>query len=202
MEHKRRLRIMLPENSTWVMLFTPFIVGILATWRFAVADFALAGLLFFLGLLRTPLSLWITSGFKKLPPQAKTTLVLAAAHGLFLSLILLLKYHLSLLIPIGLLGFLFFYVESRLKRGAARDFLAIGILTLSAPAAFYASHGALTPVALVLWLLCAIYFGFTTIYTTGALRNPVKVRHSLRWLLTHAAIFTTAVTLLLSFLRV
>ena len=189
------------ENGTWVVLFAPFVIGILAAWRFAIADIALAGALFFLCLLRTPLSLLAAADFKSFPSQTKPTLIVATAHGLFLGLILLLRHHLWLLLPMALLGFLLFALESRRKRGDTRAFLSICALTLSAPAAFYASSGTLTPVALLLWLICITYFSITTIYTWGWFKNRVIAKKSPLVLLTHSALFTTAIALIFSLVR-
>ncbi len=199
----QRIRIIWPEDkSNWIILFTPFLVGILTTWKFAVADFAMGGLLFFLCLLRTSLAAVLKNGVKDISGPAKTTIIVGTAHGLFLALILLLKYHLWLLLPIGALAAVLFVLESRRKPGDVREFLTIFLVTLSGPAAYYSSSGTLNAVAIVLWLLAAVYFSFTMIYSKGALRNPVRVRHSMRWLMTHAALFTTAVAVLFSLLRV
>ena len=194
------------ENSTWVMLYVPFVIGVLVARQFAIANFALAGMLFFLCLLRELLKQSAAADFKNIPAQARPTLILATAHGLFLVLILLFKYHLWLLTPIALFGFLLFGLELLLVRMGSKHrvtikLLGMATLTLSAPAAHYASSGALTPVALALWVLCVLYFGITTVYTTGWSKKGVMVKNSLLVLLTHSALFTAAVALIFSFVR-
>lgn len=167
---KADLKILIPkEHGAWATLFVPFFVGLGVAGGWDVKAVLLLGAILFLYLARYPLVLWARAHFKKLPTGGMFTLLISSGHGLFLAGLLILKYQLWLLVPLGLAALLLLFVHlwlvrHRMERTILGEFLGVVALTSAAPAAFYTATGSMSQVAFLLWFLCALFFGSSVFY--------------------------------------
>lgn len=155
-------RFLLPrEHGGWAMLAAPVIVGFSSAGGVSPS----VCILFSVGalaayVLRRPLENLVTG--KKTGREVRLAVVYSLCAGIgFLPLIFF--YGRSLLLgfslPAGAALALMLWLGSRkLARSVGAEFLAIGILALGAPAAYYAASGTLPPEAGGLWFLHALFF--------------------------------------------
>jgi hypothetical protein len=168
---KLRAQLRLPkEHGAWAMLYIPFVLGLLVAGSFGwpVLLLLLATTALFIS--RESLLVWWRARQRGRSAEKEVRLLLGyVALGLLSGLPLLLVWQLYWLIPLGLVGVLLLIVNGRQgaqmeERALGNELLAIGGLTLTAPAAYYAASGAWNETALWLWLLSALYFASSVFY--------------------------------------
>jgi hypothetical protein len=151
------------------MLLGPSLIGVVAAGRWNLPSFLFIFVALSLYLARYPLVLWVRSRFERFPQGGLFTFVSSLGLGLLLGGLLVFTYGLYLMPLLGLVGggllvFHLVLVRYRRERTWAGEFLGIGTLALSAPAAYYASTGILSVSAFLLWILSIAYFGTTVFY--------------------------------------
>jgi hypothetical protein len=162
----RRWRIVLPgEHGSWSLTLTPFLIGAGVAGRLNAPLWLCLLAAFSLFLARGPVSLWlrVRRGRGRRddgPAAAFWSAVLLGVAGLSgLGLILLGRWQvLWLAIPaLGVLGITLLIAARRGPRQLASELVGAVGLALGAPAALIAASGAISPLAGVLWLLCALH---------------------------------------------
>lgn len=161
------------EHGAWAMLYVPFVLGALAGARAAalvpLALLCVAATALFVAR-EEMLALWRARRHGAGPISVRV-LALEIAAALVSAIVLIHFYRTLALLPLAVLGLLFFVVHflqttQRAGRTISGELLAIIGLTMTAPAAWFVAIGAseLVPrgdtlgVALWLWFLCALYF--------------------------------------------
>jgi hypothetical protein len=168
---KLRAQLRLPkEHGAWAMLYVPFVLGLLVAGQLSwpVPLLLLATTAVFIS--RESLLVWWRARQRGRAAQKEGQLLalyfaLAALSGVPL----LLVWRLYWLVPLGLIGLLLLIVNGKQgaqleERSLGNELLAIGGLTLTAPAAYYAASGLWDDTALWLWLLSALYFASSVFY--------------------------------------
>ena len=155
------------EHGIWVVLLTPLFVGSLSSppaggaWIGGIALFTMATLLGVFSL--EPLKLLAKPVVGVSRERIVGWLLIYSALAVAVLLVLMVRrdrWGLAwLAIPAGLMAL------SRLWASAARalrdirmELLGVFGLTITAPSAYYIQHGKLTAEALVIYLLCAVWF--------------------------------------------
>lgn len=165
-----KVRIPLPrEHGAWAVLLVPLFVATGAVGQWGVRSGLLLGTVLSLYLARYPLVLWARSRFELFPEKGLSILSVWLAIGLGLGAVLTFNYRLYLLVPFAMAGALFLLVHLMLvryrnERTILGEFLGIGALTLTAPAAFYAATGSMSALAFLLWFVNVVYFGASVFY--------------------------------------
>ncbi|MBI1765857.1 MAG: YwiC-like family protein [Acidobacteria bacterium] len=166
-----RTNLRLPkEHGAWAMLYVPFVLGWLVAGKLSWSVLWLFCAVSALFISREALQVWWrarTRG-RSAPQEARLLLVYLGSAALC-GLPLLLTARLYWLLPLGGLGVLLLLINGKQAtqleaRTVGSELLAIGGLTLTAPAAFYAARGVWQPTALWLWLLSALYFASSVFY--------------------------------------
>lgn len=198
------------EHGAWVMLYVPLLITAAAVPPVAVVPSVL-------------LLLAVTSAF--LGQHAARLVIRRRGHegtrlwlGMYLTLLaasivpLLFIYHRTALLFVGLLASVLFGLHTllvcwpsrkRLDRSQWGETLAVGALTLTAPAAYVVSRGTLDRTVWSIWAACVLYFSSGVFYV-NMLLSAAKVRGHLdaraRWatgrdlVLYHAALTVIAAT--------
>jgi hypothetical protein len=152
------------------MLYVPFAVGALVGWN-APLRVLLTGLsVTFVFIARESLLIWwrARSRGQRNDQALKFMLSYVVLAGVF-GAPLLLVYHLYWFVWMGLAAAALLAMNAwqavrRIDRTISGEMMAIAGLTLTAPAAYYASAGALDTKAAWLWVLCACYFASSVFY--------------------------------------
>ncbi|MFL6216546.1 MAG: YwiC-like family protein [Blastocatellia bacterium] len=168
---KVRATLRLPrEHGAWAMLYVPFVVGALVAAEINLRVVCLFFSTSFLFIARESLLVWWRARRRGQSQAAalKMLIVYASLAGLF-GLPLVAVYKLYWLVPLGaaIAGLLLYNAEQatrREDRTITGEVLAILGMTLTAPATYYATRGALDVTALWLWALCALYFTSSVFY--------------------------------------
>jgi hypothetical protein len=158
------------EHGAWAMLYVPFVLGLLVAGRLSWSVPLLLIAVSALFISRESLQVWWRARTRRrsAPHEARLLLIYLGITVLC-GLPLLLAAHLYWLLPLGGMGLLLLFINSKQAvdleaRTVGSELLAIGGLTLTAPAAYYAAHGVWEPTALWLWLLSALYFASSVFY--------------------------------------
>ena len=165
-----KVRVPLPrEHGAWAVLLIPLFVAMGVAGQWGVRSSLLLGAVLSLYLARYPLVLWARSRFEMFPEKGLSILSVWLAIGLGLGAVLTFNYRLYLLVPFAVVGALFLLVHLMLvryrnERTIVGEFLGIGALTLTAPAAFYAVTGSVAARAFLLWFVNVAYFGASVFY--------------------------------------
>jgi hypothetical protein len=150
------------DHGSWVFLFSPLIVGLVATgrWSWASSYIVVASLAAFL--IRQPLTVMVkmVSG-RRSRKDLPAAVLWSAIYGLLgaVNVFLLVRqgyaYVLLLTIPgVPVFGWYLWLVSRRSERGqVVMELLATGVLALVAPAAYWVGRGAPDPFGWWLWLL-------------------------------------------------
>jgi hypothetical protein len=158
------------EHGAWAMLYAPFVLGVAVAGRvnWPVLLLLLSTTAVFISR-ESLLIYWRARVRGRDAAAAGRTLVvylaLAAAFGA--PPIFALK--LSWLIPLGLLGAALLLINGKQatrmeERETTGEILAVGGLTMTAPAAYYVAGGRWEITALWLWLLSALYMASSVFY--------------------------------------
>lgn len=167
----KRSRWKLPkEHGAWAMLYVPFAVGSLVAWNAPLRLLFLGLSVTFVFIARESLLTWQRARSRGLRNQEArrfmlSYLALAALFGA--PLILVYKLYWFFAMGVGALALLAFNAQQAIRRedrSLGGEMMAIGGLTLTAPAAYYAARGVLDATALWLWGLCALYFASSVFY--------------------------------------
>jgi len=158
------------EHGAWVMLYVPFVLGVAVAGRvnWQVLLLLLSTTAIFIS--RESLLVWrrARSRGRDAAEAGRTLslyLVLTAAFGSPLILV----FKLFWLIPLGLIGAALLMINGRQaaqmeERAMTSEILAIGGLTMTAPAAYYAASGRWEMTAFWLWLLSMLYMASSVFY--------------------------------------
>jgi hypothetical protein len=179
------------EHGAWAMLYSPLIIAVAAfppiAWlpvtllTIAVTGLFLARNAFSLIVRRradTGTAFWLSAYLCAAAAAAYPLLISSyRADLLFIGIVaagLLAVHTLLLLIP----------AQKRLDRSQWGEILAVGALTLTAPAAYIVVHGHLATPAWRLWISCTLFFS-SSIFFVKMLLNAVKVKGAIgrrqRW---------------------
>ncbi len=166
-----RAALRLPrEHGAWAMLYVPFIVGTLVAGKISPGALLLALSITSVFIARESLLAWwrARDRMQKQGGSLKYLLIYLGLASLF-GAPLIFIYHLLWLVPLGLATLILLAFNARQAvrredRTISGEMLAITGLTLTAPAAYYASKGGWDGKALWLWALCALYFASSVFY--------------------------------------
>jgi len=158
------------EHGAWAMLYVPFAVGSLVAWNASLRLLLVLLSATFVFIARESLLAWRRARSRGLENHEArrfmlSYLALAAVSGAPL----LLVYRMYWFAPMGLAALVLLAFNARQAvlredRTIGGEMMAIGGLTLTAPASYYAASGAMDLTALWLWALCALYFASSVFY--------------------------------------
>lgn len=173
------------EHGAWGIVLIPFLTAVAIAGRLTPAvGLALAAVLLAF-IARYPLELLLVPELYRRagsPPRDRArrlawaySLAAAALGGL-----LLLRWQLYLLVPVGLLAGLFFFFHlwagrRRSDRGWAAELLGTMGLTLSGLAGWIAATGTLNGTGLLVWWLNCVFFCAGIVYVKSRLRGRLAV---------------------------
>lgn len=152
------------------MLYVPFVLGLLVAGQLSWAVLFLLIAVTALFISRESLQVWWRARTRGRAAQHEARLLVAyLGIAALCGLPLLFVAHLYWLLPMGGIGCLLLLINSKQAtqleaRTIGSELLAIGGLTLTAPAAYYAARGVWDTTALWLWLLSAWYFASSVFY--------------------------------------
>jgi hypothetical protein len=199
------------EHGAWVFLFSPLMIGAFAAgrWDWGMLVLIIAALGGFLA--RQPLTIAVKAYSGRRPKHelapAWFWMLLYGAIAALASLGLILRGHsivLWLVLPaLPVLAWYLWLISKRSeRRQMAVEILAGGILSLSAPAAYWIGLGAYHPLGWLLWGLCWLQTAGSIIYVYLRLqqrRLPAVPNPSMRWQMGQPALgFNTAVVLIVA----
>ncbi len=169
--------LMLPkEHGAWAMLVMPYLLGTLvAGWRIGWPSLLLLTSILTLFTASRPLDLVL----RERRSDAAVRLVLYAGLGGAAGLLLLIGYQRWALLPLAavagaVLGAQLLLRQRRVDRTWPARLVSIAALSATAPAAYYASTGALDNRTLALWLIASLYSGASVFYVRLYYRPPSK----------------------------
>lgn len=166
-----RSRLKLPkEHGAWAMLYVPFVLGVIVAGRvnWPVLLLLLSTTAMFIS--RESLLVWRRARVRgRDNAEAGKMLLLYSALTTAFGAPLILPFKLFWLIPLGLMGAALLLINSEQatqleERALSSEVMAIGGLTLTAPAAYYAASGQWNLTAFWLWLLSMLYFAGSVFY--------------------------------------
>ena len=171
--------LMLPkEHGAWAMLLMPYLLGTLvAGWGAGWPSLLLLTSILTLFTASRPLEL----ALRDRRSDAVVRLVLYAGLGSAIGVFLLIGYQRWALLPLAAtagaaLGAQLLLRQRRLDRTWPARLVSIAALSAAAPAAYYASAGALDHRTLALWLTAFLYSGASVFYVRLYYRPPSKQR--------------------------
>ncbi|MCG3160769.1 MAG: hypothetical protein JMDDDDMK_01844 [Acidobacteria bacterium] len=189
---KLRSALKLPkEHGAWAMFYVPFALGLLVAWKitWAVPLLLLAASAMFIA--RESLLVWWRARNRgKRNDHALRLLAVYFVTAAVAGAPLILVYRLYWLAPLALIGAALLAINGWQAtefedRTAQSELMAIGGLTMTAPAAYYAASGEWTPTALWLWALSAAYFASSVFYVklrvTGLHAKKQEDKQRARW---------------------
>lgn len=193
-----RARLNLPrEHGAWAMFYIPFVLGILVggVFNLSVALLVIAASALFISR-ESLIVVWRSRERGQLNHAAVRLLILYLLTAMAGGLILVLHYRLTGLLWLGLPGLGLLLLNGRQAvqredRTIPMEILAIGGMTISAPAAHLVAVGAWTPLTWWLWVVSILYFASSVFYVRYRVtslhgRDPVyRRRVALALLLYH-----------------
>lgn len=158
------------EHGAWAMLYVPFVLGVAVAGSISLPVLSLLLAISALFISRESLLLWWRA--RSRGKEAREAGKMLAGYLLLASLCslpLLLVGRFVWLLPLGLMGAALLVFNGQqgahlAERSLGNELLAIGGLTLAAPAAFYVGSGQWNGTAFWLWLLSALYFVSSVFY--------------------------------------
>jgi hypothetical protein len=158
------------EHGAWAMLYVPFVLGVAVAGRvnWPVLLLLLSTTAMFIS--RESLLAWRRARARgRDNAEAGRMLLLYLALAAAFGAPLILMFKLFWLIPLGLIGAALLLINSEQatqldERALSSEVMAIGGLTLTAPAAYYAASGQWDLTAFRLWLLSMLYFASSVFY--------------------------------------
>ena len=166
-----RFALKLPkEHGAWVMLYVPFVLGVAVAGRvnWPVLLLLLSATAVFISR-ESLLVYWRARVRGRDAVEAGKALLLYVALAAAFGSPLILAFELFWLIPLGLVGAALLLINGRQaarmeERSTTGEIMAIGGLTMTAPAAYYPASGRLDVTAFWLWLLSALYMASSVFY--------------------------------------
>src|SRR5262247_2649794 len=166
-----RFALKLPkEHGAWAMLYVPFVLGVAVAGRvnWQILLLLLSTTAAFISR-ESLLVYWRARARGRDAVEARKTLLLYLALAAAFGSPLILAFELFWLVPLGLIGAALLLINGRQatrmeERAAMSEIMAIGGLTMTAPAAYYAASGRWGMTALWLWLLSALYMASSVFY--------------------------------------
>ena len=169
-----RKQIFLPQDhGSWVFIFSPLLIGLFAGGRFTLASFSLVVAAIAAFLIRQPITIAVKaySGRRSKDdlPAAQFWVVVYGVIALVALIGLTLQgftYILYLAIPgIPVFAWHLWLVSRREeRRQAGVEIVAIGVLSLAAPAAYWVGAGEYDPIGWWLWLLVWMQSAASIVY--------------------------------------
>lgn len=170
------------EHGSWAMLIVPLLLGLLIspTWHWRALILVIASFSFFL--VRFPLATLVKKR-RSTRVDRRYLWQWVAIYGGFTILSggwLILGENLWWLAVIGvggvmLLGFHLWLVWHKKEMSAVGELAGILGLALGAPMAYYAASGQLDNIAVILWVINALYFGGTVFYIKLKVRQQPRL---------------------------
>jgi len=158
------------EHGAWAMLYVPFVLGVAVAGRvnWPVLLLLLSATAVFISR-ESLLVYWRARARGRDAAEAGRTLLLYLALAAAFGSPLILAFELLWLIPLGVIGAALLLINgaqaTRMEeRSMMSEIMAIGGLTMTAPAAYYAASGRWEMTALWLWLLSALYMASSVFY--------------------------------------
>jgi hypothetical protein len=158
------------EHGAWAMLYVPFILGVAVAGRvnWPILLLLLSATAVFISR-ESMLVYWRARARGRDAAEAGRTLLLYLALAAALGSPLVFAFELFWLIPLGLIGAALLLINGRQatrmeERETMSEIMAIGGLTMTAPAAYYAASGRWEMTAFWLWLLSALYMASSVFY--------------------------------------
>jgi hypothetical protein len=158
------------EHGAWAMLYVPFVLGLAVAGRINLPVFFLLFSTTAMFISRESLLIWSRARARGSDAGgAGRMLLLYLALGAAFGAPLIFAYQLYWLILLGLIGAALLLINSKQatqleERRMTSEVMAIGGLTLTAPAAYYAACGQWDLTAFWLWLLSMLYFASSVFY--------------------------------------
>jgi len=169
MSHRSALKLP-KEHGAWAMLYVPFVLGVTVAGRvnWQVLLLLLSATAVFIAR-ESLLVYWRARARGRAAPEAGRTLLLYLALAAAFGSPLIFAFNLYLLIPLGLVGASLLLINGKQatrmeERSTTGEILAIGGLTMTAPAAYYAAGGRFDLTAFWLWALSALYMASSVFY--------------------------------------
>ena len=158
------------EHGAWVMLYVPFVLGVAVAGRvnWPVLLLLLSTTVAFIS--RESLLVYLRARARgREAAEAGRMLLLYLALAAAFGSPLVVAFKLFWLIPMGLAGAALLLINgaqaTRMEeRATVSEVMAIGGLTMTAPAAYYAASGRWEMTAFWLWLLSALYMASSVFY--------------------------------------
>jgi len=158
------------EHGAWAMLYVPFVLGVAVAGRvnWQVLLLLLSTTAVFISR-ESLLVYWRARARGRDAAEAGKTLLLYLALAAAFGSPLILTFELFWLIPLGLIGAGLLLINGRQatrmeERATMSEIMAVGGLTMTAPAAYYAASGRWEMTASWLWLLSALYMASSVFY--------------------------------------
>jgi len=158
------------EHGAWAMLYVPFVLGVTVAGRvnWQILLLLLSTTAAFISR-ESLLVYWRARARGRDAVEARKTLLLYLALAAAFGSPLILAFELFWLIPLGLIGASLLLINGRQatrmeERAAISEIMAIGGLTMTAPAAYYAASGRWEMTAFWLWLLSMLYMASSVFY--------------------------------------
>jgi hypothetical protein len=158
------------EHGAWAMLYVPFVLGVAVAGRvnWPVLLLLLSTTAAFISR-ESLLIYWRARARGRETAEAGRMLLLYLALAAAFGSPLVLAFKLFWLIPLGLIGAALLLINgaqaTRMEeRETMSEVMAIGGLTMTAPAAYYAASGRWEMTALWLWLLNVLYMASSVFY--------------------------------------
>jgi len=158
------------EHGAWAMLYVPFILGGAVAGRvnWQVLLLLLSATAVFISR-ESLLVYWRALARGRDAAEVGRALLLYLALAAAFGLPLILAFKLFWLLPLGAIGAALLLINGRQatrmeERSTMSEIMAIGGLTMTAPAAYYTASGRWEMTALWLWLLSALYMASSVFY--------------------------------------
>src|SRR5262245_46005311 len=166
-----RFALKLPkEHGAWVMLYVPFVLGVAVAGRvnWPVLLLLLSATAAFISR-ESLLVYWRARARGRAAAEAGRTLLIYLALAAAFGSPLILTFNLFMLIPLGVVGAALLLINGKQatrmeERSTTGEIMAIGGLTMTASAAYYAASGRWDITAFWLWLLSALYMASSVFY--------------------------------------
>lgn len=174
-----RSNLKLPkEHGAWAMLYVPFVLGLVVAgafkWRGIILLFLSITALFISR--ESLLTWWRAKSRGREAHASRKMLIIYLSLAAITGVPLIVVDRLYWLIPLGAFGVALLLVNGKLgtqmeERSTWSELMAIGGLTLTAPATYYVAGGVWDRTAWWLWALSALYFASSVFYVKWRVVN-------------------------------
>jgi len=185
-----RKQIFLPQDhGSWVFIFSPLLIGLFAGGRFTFGSFSLIAAAIAAFLIRQPITMAVKAYSGRRPKDDLPAVrIWAAVYGVIALAALIglmiegYAYILYLAIPGAPVFAWHLWLVSRReeRRQAGVEIVAIGVLCLAAPAAYWTGVGRYDPVGWWLWILtwtqnaASIVYAYLRLEQRDQTKNPER----------------------------